>query len=61
MDSYIKLVSKTFFINDVFEADEYFSIYSQKKIMLLLLITKTYTYIYIASITFLGGFLTNEI
>ena len=34
MDSYIKLDSKTFFINDVFEAYEYFLIYSQKKMFL---------------------------
>ena len=31
-------------IDDAFEADEYFSIYSQEKIKLLLLITNKYIY-----------------
>ena len=32
MDSYIKSDSKMIFVNDIFETDEYFSSYLQKKI-----------------------------
>ena len=39
MDSSLKPGSKTFFIDDVFETAEYFSIYLQNNIELLLLIT----------------------
>ena len=38
MDSCIKPVSKTFFLNDVFGTDEYLSSYSQKKIKLCYLV-----------------------